>query len=597
MVFVSFFAGFQVDLRSQRSKEDPTLLDGPVEGWLAANEELRPQKAFDSHVPFMKGDQLVLSPDGKHLAVCYRQYARVRVWDMEAGHMKLECAPIKFTRPSLYSFLWTRDGRHICAWNSSQVFLLSAADGSLVAQSNPLRDIEGDSVWLNNMLACPGDPRRLLSWDASGLWKIELPDGGDAAPTKDNEAAAAASVPESPLPLLEDVRPRPSAAAAAAATSSSSTTSSVRAMRNSISHPNDASAAAASSSPSSAPRVDSSEGAPAASSASGSVALDAAAVAPAAASNRSRAATPASSKAASAAAAAASSSSSSSAVCPLADPLVKAEEVRLEERLKDKGVAKVAVARKRKAEEKAARLEVQKHAAEDEADHERQTRLVAEDRSKRVKLELTKKVWAAEDRMEDVGEEMQNVVQQRDELREERDHFAAEAAAAAASSSSPPSDDHAARLAAAQSENHRLLLELELRTHERDEARGRVAFLQKQLEIKEQILQQRPAGAAAASIAAASFPSTHVLVKREDLAGLEKSATRNRVDKRRALDDLENEQKKTTCSVCLVQPVEVLYEPCGHAAACAGCAGTWTGSCPICQRTITKKVQVESFRS
>lgn len=47
-----------------------------------------------------------------------------------------------------------------------------------------------------------------------------------------------------------------------------------------------------------------------------------------------------------------------------------------------------------------------------------------------------------------------------------------------------------------------------------------------------------------------------------------------------------------TCVVCLVNPIEVICSPCGHATMCAGCSakcshGTRYGRCPVCKASGT----------
>jgi len=47
----------------------------------------------------------------------------------------------------------------------------------------------------------------------------------------------------------------------------------------------------------------------------------------------------------------------------------------------------------------------------------------------------------------------------------------------------------------------------------------------------------------------------------------------------------------TTCLICATNEVAVLFEPCCHAALCAGCKPVG-GACPVCRGAITRRRRV-----
>ena len=50
----------------------------------------------------------------------------------------------------------------------------------------------------------------------------------------------------------------------------------------------------------------------------------------------------------------------------------------------------------------------------------------------------------------------------------------------------------------------------------------------------------------------------------------------------------EEARDRLECTVCMAAERSVLFVPCGHAAACAGCAAE-LAECPICRAAIVTK--------
>ncbi|TRY73935.1 hypothetical protein TCAL_01508 [Tigriopus californicus] len=59
--------------------------------------------------------------------------------------------------------------------------------------------------------------------------------------------------------------------------------------------------------------------------------------------------------------------------------------------------------------------------------------------------------------------------------------------------------------------------------------------------------------------------------------------------KRRKSDEPQN--GSGVCSICLDDPLEVLFNPCGHIATCGRCAQRCL-ACPICRNRIDSRKKV-----
>lgn len=66
---------------------------------------------------------------------------------------------------------------------------------------------------------------------------------------------------------------------------------------------------------------------------------------------------------------------------------------------------------------------------------------------------------------------------------------------------------------------------------------------------------------------------------------------RSRRHSRRSVENYRvNNNDSMTCTVCLDQPKEMLFRPCGHVATCQQCAESLS-TCPLCRARIDEKIR------
>lgn len=55
-------------------------------------------------------------------------------------------------------------------------------------------------------------------------------------------------------------------------------------------------------------------------------------------------------------------------------------------------------------------------------------------------------------------------------------------------------------------------------------------------------------------------------------------------------EENQNLKDHQTCKICLDEPIEIVFLPCSHLAACVSCAPALR-RCPICRETIQRGVK------
>ena len=51
-------------------------------------------------------------------------------------------------------------------------------------------------------------------------------------------------------------------------------------------------------------------------------------------------------------------------------------------------------------------------------------------------------------------------------------------------------------------------------------------------------------------------------------------------------------REEDTCAICMQGERDAVFVPCGHLAACMGCAQRWSQTCPICQQAVGRVQRV-----
>jgi hypothetical protein len=386
-----------------------------VTGWIAETWELRPKPLFQ-----LSGvHALALSPNGRHVAVCDQVDSSVRVWDLNAGCFVYESVPLSpgsTKKDPFWCCSFTHDSQHIIVWerNGSMLHLLSMRERGIVQSSSltlKKNHIGRAASFLISHVEPCSSSNQLICQDEDGeLQHVQFPGGtagmggnrGDPIEI-DREGGAPLESPRITPSSGSIPRREPPPPSAFRPLDLEQNLAAIAAAYPEFNRAPASADAAGGRAPSLEPSIFTSRPtAAAASSSSSSAPVSSAAPMP----------------------------SLSSAGRRLGAPLVKQEEHRLEEQLKDKSAVKVARARKRKAEEtavhlreKAARLEEQKHAAEDEADHERQMRVHTERdvrREKRARGVEREQLVEARVKAEEVIEQ---IAEERDAAMEDRDRF------------------------------------------------------------------------------------------------------------------------------------------------------------------------------
>lgn len=83
---------------------------------------------------------------------------------------------------------------------------------------------------------------------------------------------------------------------------------------------------------------------------------------------------------------------------------------------------------------------------------------------------------------------------------------------------------------------------------------------------------------------------------------ISKACEINELGEQSVPSDLEADEKKyvetlpetspLTCKICLIEKLNTCFTPCGHAIACAKCALSMNGKCPICRAEYRKVIRL-----